>query len=80
MAQYERKKGQGAAFLNTKTSEAQPDVRGSFLGLDGVEYDIAMWKKVSQAGKPYYSLSIQLPFKPQGDLPPDAQSKDDFPF
>ena len=54
---YESKEGFGALFRNEKKEGNQPDYRGTFKGLDGVEYDIAGWLKDGQKGK-FLSLKI----------------------
>ena len=48
----------GVLFPNTKTHEKQPDLRGS-VKVNGVEYDVAGWKRVAKSGIPYVSLALQ---------------------
>lgn len=56
---YQRKNGDGTLWTNGyKQKDTHPDMRGDFLGLDGVEYEIAGWKKSKQDGTPYLSLKV----------------------
>lgn len=67
------KDGTGALFQNNKKQEPKhPDVQGTFT-LNGVDYEISGWNKVSKKnGAPYISLSIR-PQRPrqqgQGQAP-----------
>lgn len=55
---YENREGFGALFKNeNRTSERQPEYKGSFKGLDGVEYDVAAWVKEGKKGK-FLSLKV----------------------
>lgn len=50
----------GALFKNDKDgNEARPDFTGN-LDVEGSEYRIAAWKKVSKAGNTFLSLKIDL--------------------
>ena len=70
----------GALFKNeNKTTDNQPDYRGSIFLPDGVEKDLAAWIKTSKAGKKYMSLKLsdkyvkEVPIYQQQarkDLPP----------
>lgn len=55
---YENKEGFGALFRNEKQKDTQPDYKGSFKGLDGVEYDIAGWLKDKKDGGKFLSLKV----------------------
>lgn len=55
---YENKEGFGALFRNEKKEGNQPDYRGTFKGLDGVEYDIAGWLKDKKDGGKFLSLKV----------------------
>ena len=49
----------GSLFKNDKkTEEKHPDLSGS-INIEGVEYWISSWKKVSKAGTPFFSLSVR---------------------
>ena len=55
---YENKEGFGALFKNDKrTTDRHPEYKGTFKGLDGVEYDIAAWIKDGKNGK-FMSLKV----------------------
>ena len=47
----------GALFKNDKQKDTQPDYRGS-LNVDGTDYWISSWLKVSKDGKKFMSLSV----------------------
>ena len=55
---FQLSNGQGSVFPNQKTSDNQPDLKGSFRGLDGVLYDLALWKKTSRDGKQFLSVKV----------------------
>lgn len=49
----------GSMFVNDKkTEEKHPDWNGS-LNVNGVEFWISGWKKMSKGGKPFLSISIR---------------------
>ena len=49
----------GALFINDrKEEETHPDYKGSVV-IEGVEYWVSAWEKVSQAGKDYISLAFK---------------------
>lgn len=73
----------GALFKNDdKASEKHPDYKGS-INVNGEEFWLASWLKVSKAGKKYMSLSVEpkdakkAPSKPAKALP---EMDDDIPF
>jgi|TARA_B110000977_G_scaffold66721_1_gene90705 hypothetical protein len=57
---YVPKDGSGNCFINDfKTPENnQPDFRGD-LTLNGKTYELAMWKKLTSAGKPMLSINAK---------------------
>jgi uncharacterized protein (DUF736 family) len=72
----------GVFFKNEKkASEASPDYSGSF-NLNGAEYSLAGWQKMSKSGISYISLAIR-PFtaKPPQKKEPvsGANSEEIFP-
>lgn len=53
-----QKNNSGSLFANDrKEKETHPDLTGSIV-VDGVEYWISAWKKTSQGGKKYLSVSV----------------------
>tara|TARA_R110000782_G_scaffold194311_1_gene283931 strand:+ start:177 stop:440 length:264 start_codon:yes stop_codon:yes gene_type:complete len=78
----------GVLFQNKKEKETQPDYKGS-CEIDGNEYWISGWKKLSKANAPFLSLSIQVkdtptPVKPEANqskvIDDDPINLDDIPF
>jgi len=77
----------GVLFKNDlKEKETQPDVKGT-INIDGVEYWLSGWSKVTKAGDKMLSLSVSP--KEQQAAPARAQAKpaqevvlddDDLPF
>lgn len=73
MANYDNNNS-GSLFINDrKESDRHPDFKGS-AEVDGVEYWVSMWKKVSKDGsRKYFSLSFQPKEKAAaqatGDMP-----------
>ncbi len=56
---WEHREGQGSLFNNKfKEKDSQPDFTGEIM-LGGVLYRISGWKKKSQSGTGYVSLSGQ---------------------
>lgn len=47
----------GVLFPNEKQSDTHPDYKGN-VEVDGTEYWMSGWKKVSKAGKPFLSISL----------------------
>ena len=81
---FELNNGQGFLFHNRNKEEGDnlPGLTGECL-IDGVVYDLAIWKKVSKKGNTWYSASI----KPKQDEPPPPKKEpkqqefdDDLPF
>lgn len=65
---YENKPGNGAIFKNDrKESDKHPDYTGTFKGLDGVDYRVALWVKDGNKGK-FFSMS-QSEIKPKESKP-----------
>lgn len=55
---YENEEKRGIFFYNNKKSDKQPDFRGDFK-LNGVDYEIAGWKRTGGSGREFISLKIQ---------------------
>ena len=71
----------GSIFRNDKKSEEKhPDMNGT-INIDGTEYWISGWKKVSKAGSGFISLSVR-PKQEQTSKPsvPAKQAKENDPF
>lgn len=55
---------QGVLFQNDKDgNEKRPDYKGK-LNVDGKDYELAGWKRVSKKGQPFLSLKIEEQRKP----------------
>lgn len=58
MAEYDGT-NRGSSFKNDKkTEEKHPDLSGS-INIEGKEYWLSSWKKVSKAGTPFWSHSVR---------------------
>jgi len=73
----------GVLFPNNKKQEGskQPDYNGS-CEIEGKTYEIAGWKRQSNAGKPFLSLKLQIP-QGKSEKPRQNEKKDselDTPF
>lgn len=56
---YELKDGQGSMFVrDKKKNPKEPDFSGSFK-INGTVYEIAGWKKQSDKGQKFLSLSVK---------------------
>ena len=77
----------GVLFYNDKMgNEKRPDMTGS-CEIDGVEYWLSAWNKVSAKNETYMSLALSLKdAKPNGAAQPQPQAQqqvaldDDVPF
>lgn len=75
----------GTLFINDrKTKESQPILTGSCM-IDGVEYRISAWSKLTATGRKMYSLSFQNSddMYPMGTGNPDVKPPmpdDEVPF
>ena len=88
MSQYDDT-NRGALFVNDKRqSENQPNAKGS-LNVEGVEYWVSAWTKVSKNGAKYQSIALTR--KEQQSAPqqapqqasqpaPSVDFDDDMPF
>ena len=77
MTEYDNR-GRGVLFPNKdKKSDKHPDYKGS-VNIEGTEYDLAGWKKVSKKGAQFLSMTA----KPKGERPVEkAKDFDDsIPF
>ena len=72
MSNYERKAGTGTIWKNDKYVQGgnQPYAKGTIKGLDGKEYDVALWKPKSEKIKGF-NLTMSEPYRK-----PEAQSSD----
>ena len=76
MSSYEQKDNSGALFLNNKKAENHPDLKGK-CKVNGVEMEIAVWKKTSAKGFEYMSLSFSEPWvNPNAEVEQPAQTQD----
>lgn len=58
MAEFDNR-NRGSSFKNDKkTEDKHPDLSGS-INIEGVEYWLSSWKKVSKAGTPFWSHSVR---------------------
>ena len=86
MSNFETKDNSGALFTNNKKNEKHPDFKGK-CRVNGVDMEVAVWKKVSLKGAEYMSMSFSEPWvnpnaeveAPKQDLPKDLPSND-LPF
>jgi hypothetical protein len=69
----------GALFTNDKkTKETQPDMTGNIL-INGRQFDLSAWKKISKKGNGFLSISIkpsEEKQQPQPQQPQQPQSND----
>jgi len=63
----------GVLFQNTKEKDTQPDYKGS-CEIDGKEYWLSGWKKLSKDNKPFMSLAINEKDIPVKEVVTDTQS------
>jgi uncharacterized protein (DUF736 family) len=78
----ETKANSGAMFINDrKEKESHPDFKGK-VNVNGIEMEIAGWKRQSQNGKNYISLSFKEPYvSPENkEYKPPIQNKSSDPF
>jgi uncharacterized protein (DUF736 family) len=57
MAEYDNT-NRGVLFKNEKEKDSQPDYKGT-LNVEGKEYELAAWIKVSKKETKYMSLSVK---------------------
>jgi hypothetical protein len=71
----------GALFANAdRKTDKHPNARGT-LNVEGVEYWISAWTKVSKKGDKYQSLSVQRKDQQEKAEPTGgAPFSDDIPF
>jgi uncharacterized protein (DUF736 family) len=79
----EKKDGGISLFANDKGgNDKRPDYKGTAL-IGGVEYEVALWNRVSQKGTAYLSGSMKQAeakkVEPK-DVPVSDQLDDDIPF
>lgn len=89
----EEKNNSGVLFANEKQNDRQPDLKGHAL-INGTEMWVSAWKRTSQNGKEYISLSFEekdaqrrprtaeiYPTRPAAPAAPAAdEGGDDLPF
>lgn len=72
----------GSMFVNDKkTEDKHPDWNGS-LNVNGVDYWISGWKKMSKGNKPFLSISIREKQEQTRQISKptrNAPAKEDFP-
>ena len=72
----ESKNNTGALFVNNnRKSETHPNMKGSVI-VDGTEYWISAWKKVTEKQEVMFSLSLQ----PKQQQPPQQAANDIMDF
>ena len=81
---YENKPGTGALFTNDKRgNEKAPDMTGNLTAhrdlKAGEEFQVAMWKTKSKAGKSYGSLKSSDKMN-SAQAPPPVVTDDELPF
>jgi uncharacterized protein (DUF736 family) len=70
----------GALFANAdRKTDKHPNARGT-LNVEGVEYWISAWTKVSKKGDKYQSLSVQRKDAQQAPAKDDTPFDDSIPF
>ena len=86
--EFKHKAGNGNLFVNQYKEKAnQPDYRGNCTCPQGVSYELAGWKKSTQSGDPYLSISMSVKQEKKNDETAPAQTPvtanaqtDDLPF
>jgi uncharacterized protein (DUF736 family) len=79
MSEYDNTNS-GALFANAdRKTDKHPNARGT-LNVEGVEYWISAWTKVSKKGDKYQSLSVQRKDAQQGQKQADTPFDDSIPF
>ena len=77
MSNYTQKDGQGCLFINgKKENEKQPDLTGN-VTIAGKQWQISGWKKQSQNGTEYISLSVKELYRPSTVQAPTKSSAKD---
>ncbi len=79
MNQYDNNNRGGLFKNDRKEKETHPDFRGN-IEVDGKEYYIKGWKKVSSKDVPFISLAVDLKeaTKPKAPAPVDVNDNDPF--
>jgi hypothetical protein len=75
MADFQHKNMSGSVFANEyKKEDKHPDLKGKAM-IDGVLYDVAIWKKNGNRGE-WFSLAFSIPKpKPNQQQPAPQQSR-----
>ena len=74
---YEKKDGEISVFENDKQgNEKRPDFKGSAL-IDGKEYEVALWKRQTQAGKNFIAGTIKVMEKKEQQNKEEVKMEDD---
>jgi hypothetical protein len=77
MAEFDNT-NRGSLFKNDKKEEEKhPDMSGT-INIDGVEYWISGWKKVSKAGSGFISLSVRPKQERQSSAPTKKAKPEPF--
>lgn len=75
MSQYEQRNNSGSIFLNNKKAENHPDFKGK-CKVNGVEMEVAVWKKFSDKAGEWMSMSFSEPWvNPNATVEQPAQPK-----
>lgn len=78
MAEYDNTNSGAMFFEDDKQSERHPDYKGS-INVDGKDYWLSAWDKVSKSGKNYISISIKIKEAKSGkDSSSWQQARDKF--
>jgi len=71
----------GVLFINDfkRENKKSPDMTGT-INVDGVEKNIAAWKKVTQKGKPMLSIAVSEKQESSSNAPVPSNDDDDLDF
>lgn len=79
---YEMKEGEITVFENQKSSDKQPDYKGSLM-INGQLKDVALWRKESANGSIRWSGTVKEPYKKteqRSEQQPSKEDNSDLPF
>lgn len=82
MSKFEQRDNSGALFTNNKKAESHPDMKGKCM-VNGVEMEVAVWKKVSAKGTEFLSMSFSEPWvNPNAEVeqPQESKPSSEMPF
>lgn len=55
----------GSLFINDRAHSGDAPQRRGFARINGIDYQVSSWEKISAAGQPYWTLA----FTPKQDTP-----------